>query len=374
MPAIPRLLLSLAVLGLCLAGAGCHERDPVKLGFVGGLTGRVAGLGVAGRDGALFAVEEQNRRGGIDGRPLELVVRDDQQDPDTAERVVRELIAADVTAIIGPMTSSMAMVMQPLVDQAGVVMVSPTVKTDLLSARDDYFLRVTPPLSANAGKLAEYAVSDQGLRRFAVVYDDGNRAFTKTWVDYFESFVKSRGGELVAVEAFRSGPTVSFLDLAKEVRAAQPQAILVLANAMDTAMFSQQVRKLGMTVPMFTAEWSFTSDVIGFGGQAVEGMVSYHSFNADCRTADYLAFKQAFADRFGYRPSFATVLAHDATRLVIAALAKNPDPGELKSTLLGLGRFRGLQSDIRFDRYGDVERPLFQTTIRDGQFVVDDGR
>jgi branched-chain amino acid transport system substrate-binding protein len=125
---------------------------------------------------------------------------------------------------------------------------------------------------------------------------------------------------------------------------------------------------------MFTSEWAFTSDVINFGGQAVDGMAAYHSFNADCQATAYLAFKQDFEKRFGYQPSFATILAHDAVHLLITALEQDPDTTRLKTTLLSIGDYRGLQSDFRLDRYGDVKRRLFLTLIHDGRFKVVDSK
>jgi len=71
----------LLVLGLV---NGCGPREPVRVGFLGGLSGRVADLGEAGRNGAQIAVEEVNRAGGIDGRRVELIVRDDAQNPEKA--------------------------------------------------------------------------------------------------------------------------------------------------------------------------------------------------------------------------------------------------------------------------------------------------
>nr|NIP49800.1 amino acid ABC transporter substrate-binding protein [Gammaproteobacteria bacterium]NIR47571.1 amino acid ABC transporter substrate-binding protein [candidate division KSB1 bacterium]NIV00439.1 ABC transporter substrate-binding protein [Phycisphaerae bacterium]NIQ11653.1 amino acid ABC transporter substrate-binding protein [Gammaproteobacteria bacterium]NIU23631.1 amino acid ABC transporter substrate-binding protein [candidate division KSB1 bacterium] len=94
-----------------------------------------------------------NRAGGIGGRKVELVVRDDRQNPDEARKAVNELINENVLAIIGPMTSSIGVVVKPVVDAGKTTMVSPTVKTDQLSGQDDYFLRVTAPLSRNAERV-----------------------------------------------------------------------------------------------------------------------------------------------------------------------------------------------------------------------------
>ena len=81
-----------AFLLLLLLGSCAEEPKPIKVGFVGGLTGRVAGLGVTGRDAVLFAIEQRNQQGGIAGRPIELVVRDDKQDKETAKGMVGPVV------------------------------------------------------------------------------------------------------------------------------------------------------------------------------------------------------------------------------------------------------------------------------------------
>ena len=66
----------------------CSPKEPVKIGFLGGVSGRVADLGIAGRNGALLAVEMRNKAGGLNGRTVELLVEDDQQDAEQAKAAV----------------------------------------------------------------------------------------------------------------------------------------------------------------------------------------------------------------------------------------------------------------------------------------------
>jgi len=364
--------LSALAIVLCLALTACGEEPSLKIGFVGGLTGRVADLGVAGRDGVIYAVEEKNQAGGIAGRTIELVTRDDQQDIDSAKQAVEDLIGEEVVAIIGPMTSSIAVAIKPVIDASQLVMISPTVKTDHLSAQDDFFLRVTTPLSSNAVKLAEQAVNTLHLQKFAVIYDTSNRAFTETWYNYFKTALQERGGEIVAKEEFNSDPAVHFMPIAERIMASGPEGVLMISNAIDTALLAQQFDKLGARVPLFSSEWAFTSDLLSFGGRAVEGMSSYHSFNANSETRDYLAFKELFIKRFGYAPAFASVLAYDAASFLFAGLESNPGKEGLKRSLLEISSYQGLQSQFKVDRFGDVERRLFLTVVDGGQFKVID--
>ena len=372
---LKQLSVVILILGVCLSVASCSEELPLKIGFVGGLTGRVADLGVAGRDGVIMEVEHINRSGGIGGRKVELVIKDDRQDAESAKQAIRELISEQVIAIIGPMTSSMAVVIQPLISSSQTVTISPTAKTDQLSDQDDFFLRVTNQLSRNAEQLAAHAVKGLGLKKIAVVYDVSNRAFTETWLNYFEKLLLQNGGQIAVAEEFTSQPDVHFLPIAKRILATKPDGVLLLSNAIDTALLAQQIRKLESKVALFSSEWAFTTDLISFGGRPVNGMIAFLSFNTNSQEARYLAFKERFINRFGYAPSFATVLAHDATSFLFAGLKKaglkkNPSQRDLKEALLNLGPFPGLQSKITVDRYGDVERTLFMTVIEDGQFKV----
>lgn len=365
-------LLFVLLLVFCLAGCETRKK-PIQIGFVGGLTGRVAGLGIAGRDGALMAVEEANVNGGIAGRPIFLSVKDDQQDGEVARQVVRDLLQQNVVAIVGHMTSSMTAATLPVVNDAQKVMISPTSKSDLFSGKDDYLFRVTAASSYNAARVAKLAANEMALRRFAVVYDTGNRAFTESWKQHFQRAYEKHGGTILLTRDFQSGaPDLSFYDLAETVLSPRPDAILVLASAIDTALLMQQLKKHDSRIPVFASEWSFTSDLLNYGGKAVEGLISFHSFNTDNTGELYIQHKKAFVQRFGYEPSFASVLSYDATKLLITGLQKDQNPQKLKQTLLSLGRFAGLQSDIELDKNGDVTRKLFHTVIADGHFKIVD--
>jgi branched-chain amino acid transport system substrate-binding protein len=195
----------LAALVLTTALAACTKKEPVRLGFVGGITGRVADLGVAGRNGAMLAIEERNAAGGVNGRQIELVVRDDEQNPETAKRVVTELIRSKVEVIIGPMTSGMAMAVVPLVNASRTIMVSPTVTTSELTGKDDNFLRVISSTAEYGAKNARCEFERCGHRTVAAIYDLSNRSYTESWFNSFRSTYEGLGGRIVKTVTFTSG-------------------------------------------------------------------------------------------------------------------------------------------------------------------------
>ena len=122
----------------------CTNSEPIKIVFVGGLTGKGSALGIEGRNGASLAVTLINENGGINGRKVQLITKDDKQNSGKAREVVQELLDEGVSAVIGHMTSTMSIAGSEKTNQNKVVMISPTTSTSELSGIDDYFFRVYP--------------------------------------------------------------------------------------------------------------------------------------------------------------------------------------------------------------------------------------
>jgi branched-chain amino acid transport system substrate-binding protein len=70
------------VAAFCAFVLGCGPSEPIRIGFVGGMSGRIADLGIAGRDAAQLAVEWRNEDGGIHGRRVQVIIKDDEQKPE----------------------------------------------------------------------------------------------------------------------------------------------------------------------------------------------------------------------------------------------------------------------------------------------------
>ncbi|MBU2547010.1 MAG: ABC transporter substrate-binding protein [Proteobacteria bacterium] len=349
---------------------GCDSHKPIKVGFVGGLTGRLSDLGIAGRNGVILAVDEINQTGGIHGRRVELIAKDDRQDPRAAVKADRELIEAGVAAIIGHMTSSMSVAAVPLINQARMVMISPTTSTDKLSGRDDYFFRVTQPNRFQAEQLASLAGSRMHLSRIAAICDLSNRPYSENMVRHFQAELKGHGGQLVTTVTFTSGPRVSFPQLAQQALTDKPDGLFILAGALDAALICQHVRLIAPQIPIFSSAWAMTDDFIQHGGPAVEGVLFSQSTGQEVKTPQNLAFNKRFADRFGHPPNFAARLGYESARVLFQALAVDDDPARLRETIVRLGRIESVGGPITFDRFGDPKRGRAIMTVRQGKFEV----
>ena len=371
----PRQAKLLSFLWLCAAilvtagSLGCdREKEPIKLGFSGCLTGRLSDLGTSGRNGVILAVEQVNEAGGINGRPVELIVRDDGQDTEEALRVDQELIDRGVAAIIGHMTSAISMAAVPLINEEQVLMISPTTSTNALKGIDDYFIRVMPPNSAETEHLARYAYQEAGARKIAAVVSLVNRAYTEGFLADFTRVFQGLGGKVISVEPFPSGSQTDFVKLTQSLLKPDPDAVLLVAGSLDAAMICQHIRMSGTKIPIFSCGWAMTDALIEHGGAAVEGVVFSQLFDRKSGEKNYLLFTRRFEDRFGEAPDFAACHAYEAARVILQALSVNPDPDALKATILGQGTFDGLQGDLRIDPYGDPRRRRYLIKIKGGQF------
>jgi len=355
---------------LCVVLSGCSPSEPIRVGFVGGTSGRAADLGVAGRDSVQLAIEERNQGGGISGRRLQLIVKDDEQDPEVAKRVVQELINEGVAAIIGPMTSAMGAAVAPIADQAKILLVSPTVTTEELSGKDDHFFRVSSTTREFARRTALYQLKTNRMRRVAAVYDLGNRAFSENWLKNFtEAF--AQGGQVVLTLGFQVGNDTTFLSIAQELLADDVDGVLIIANSMDSALLCQQIRKLDARIPIVLSDWGGTERLLELGGKAVEGVNVVQTFDRNSSAPRYQAFRQTYLERFHREPGFPGVYSYDATTVVLDALSQRQGEQSLKETVLAVRTFEGLQSSFSFDDYGDVKRPHISIGIvRDGHFLV----
>jgi branched-chain amino acid transport system substrate-binding protein len=359
----------LVVLAPLLALSACAPSEPIHIGYLGALSGRGSDLGTGGLNGTRLAIELRNNAGGIKGRPLELIEADDQQDPETARKALDRLIAHRVAAVIGPMTSAMAMATVAQINQEKLVMLSPTVTSGDLSGLDDYFFRVIPATRHFVKTNADYYFHTLGLRRLRLVYDVRNKSYSESWLDEFSKTFLAMGGSLLPPISFASSDETHFPQLATRALAGNPQAIIIVGNSVDAAMLCQSLRRSNAKVAIGTSEWAATERLPLLGGKAAEGITVAQFFDRESNAPDYQAFKQAYQKRFSREPGFAELLAFDAANVIFDALAAQGPKQTLKQVILSQKTFRGSFAPIRFDAYGDTAGKTFMATIRNGHFV-----
>jgi branched-chain amino acid transport system substrate-binding protein len=226
----------------------------IIVGSWGPLTGPVAPLGTATRDGARIKFEEVNAAGGIFGRKLRLISYDDGASPQEALPAVRRLIYQDqVFMLLLGSTSGATLPVVPLINQAKIPFIAgASSNVRLLQPFSPYIYRPYPNDTWQAYRLIDYIVEKAGSKRPAVIYvsdDFGKGAYDlvkQRLADHFN------GMQLVAAEQYNKGDQDYSAQLLR-IKQANPDALGIWALPGEAAIIVRQARQLGITVPLYGA-------------------------------------------------------------------------------------------------------------------------
>jgi len=363
--------LAAAGLVVLASAAGCKGAGSGEVTF--GLTGPLQqSYGVATRQGAELAVKEINAAGGIDGRTLKLVQKDDGADPNTAINIATELVKdPDVVALAGPVNSGTT-IAAAATYQGALAELATTATSPDVSRQGDWTYRVASSDSANAVVLA--ATARQLAASVAVMYsnDDYGRGLAGSFRD---ALVKA-GGTVAEYDPFNDY-TADFSPYLRRMQSHGVQVVFIAGLDVAGGRIITQARQLGLQarfiggdglVPLSTKGPVFEGTMVG---------LLYHSQQSDRARAFATAFKQAY----GTDPDPFAAAAYDAVNLLAAAAKANgPTRKGIQRYLHTLGQpggappFQGATGEIRFDQNGDPEQKSFAVgVIQNGTIQLNKG-
>ena len=359
----------LIVTSIILAKKLTKKETPIKIGIVSTLTGSGSTTGIQVRDAAILAAEEINQRGGINGRMIELIIKDDKFDPEEALRVDHALIDNGVVAIIGHVYSTLAVKTVPLMNKKNILLISPTVKSDELTGLDDNLLKLNIPLDKDAKITAQMAFSRLNLKNVAVVYDMINPKFTESTFNHFKLEFEKLGGIISAAITFNSKENFTAKNIAKKIIKSKAKGIYIITDAIHAALICQHLRINNCNIKIIVSEWALTDLVFVYdGGNSIEKSIGISSFYINSNNEKFLDFKSNYLDRFGQIAStFTAQPSYEAMQILSYALSKTDDPKKLKDIILKQKTFDGLDGKIVFDKYGDCLRNLYILEIQNSK-------
>lgn len=345
------------------------KNETIIIGFSAQLTGSQAELGVQERNGVQLAIGEINELGGVNGRKVSLIIKDDCGIYQIAKKMDKELIDKGAVAIIGHATTAQTLEGLKVTNPANIVMIGPTVSTPELTGIDDYFFRVHPSFKSSAEAFAKHIYDFKKLKNIAVIYDTDNISYSKTYSKIFEDKFKELGGSITNEIFFSSSLQPDFSPVLYVLEKSKPEGLVIVASDIDTAIIAQRTKHINKNIKLFASDWAQTETLISNGGKAVEGMEIEQSFDVNDKSERFLDFKAKYKARFGNEPSFGSIYSYEATLVLAEALKKaNCNKERLKESLLEINNFDGLIGKISIDKFGDVERPYYISKICGGKF------
>jgi branched-chain amino acid transport system substrate-binding protein len=189
--------VSAASLASGLAAPAIAQNEPIKIGYLPALTGPSSSTGIGINRGTVMAVDEINAAGGINGRKIELIVRDTQSDPTKAVNAVAELTQRQKVAIIfGPLNSGEALAATPLIARDKVPMLHPCWVDELIDVKKYPMSFRIAPTNTQVGAGANYYVVDVlKLKKVAVISD--TTGYGTASVNTYVPMLKAKGAEVV---------------------------------------------------------------------------------------------------------------------------------------------------------------------------------
>lgn len=363
------IFLLVVTLGIFLAEY--RRNQDIIIGLSAQLTGSQAELGVQQRNGVQLAVEQSNETGGIAGRKISLIINDDCGIPEEAQFGDNELIKDGAIAIIGHTTTTQTLEGLKVTNPANVVMIAPTASTQELSGLDDYFFRVSPSHKKSTRILAKHIYKDDKITNINIIYDRDNSGYCETYIEAFEDEFQALGGKIIDKVNFSSKNHPDFYPLLSKLNKSKTEGLLILASDIDTALIAQRIRVMDKKISMFASSWAQTETLISNGGNEVEGMEIEQVYDLNSQSPTFIDFKSSYKDRFGNEPSFGAIYSYEATLVLIDALKKtHGNKNGLKQALLETKNFNGLTDSFSFDKFGDVERPWYLSTIHNKEFIM----
>lgn len=338
--------------------------EPVKLGLAINLSGRGGMAGEHIRDGALLAMRMVNEGGGINGRPLVLLVRDDENNPQQINKVDQSLIDEGVVAIVGHSYSANTIAAYPLVTSQNTLLITGYTASNKLSGQDDLFFRTSVDCTLYGQKTAELFTRSH-IKSLAVIMDMVNAGFA---LDYVK-FLKQHFAGTVTEVRFTTKEDEDWPRVIGEVLAAGPDAVLSLAEAGMTGVAAQKLREAGYSGPLAASIWAQDPTLLNFGGKAVDNMSIITFMPEENSRPDYLAFADRLRKEFKEEPNARSSRSYELIMILADALrdCRVINAQELKKQLLAK-KYETILGEVRFDQYGDVVRPVYEVVVSDGHF------
>ena len=354
---------------LTLVLSACNfSGDPIRIGLAGSLSDPV---GLPMKRAAELAVEQINAEGGIKGRPIELVERDDYADPDSAVFVATDLYESGVSAVIGHLFSSTTLAAAPVYNGGSepVAAISPSSSSPDVSTAGDYTFRICPSDLAHGVALARWVRDTLRLERGAMLYlnDQYGRGVRQMFVREFTR----RGGILVSVDPYLGDiPDVgAYLDRLAKIGGVE--FLVVAGNRGEGEEILRQARQRGLRMPVLGGDGL---EGIEEAGAIADGVYLSSAYLPTIASPANRAFLQAYHKKFPTAglPNQPAAATYDAVYLLRSVIARaGPEREAVRRELAQIGTgepaFQGVTGTVAFDARGDVpNKAVYIGVVRDG--------
>jgi len=353
--------------------------EAIKIGGIFDTSGAASALGEPEANTAMMLQEKINAEGGIDGRPVEIVIRDTKGDEVEGLTVTKELIEKEnVVAIVGPSRSGTTMAIVDYIESAEVPLVSCAAARAITDPVKKWVFN-TPQSDEDAvTKIFGYC-NAQGIAKIATI--TASSGFGIEGLKQLEKLAPGAGIEIVGKEEFADSDKDMVAQLTK-IKNGDAQAVICWGIGPAPSLIAKQANELGFEIPVIMSHGVANQRFIEGAGEGAEGVIlpagkllvadqlpddDPHKELLVQYAADYEAKYDKAADTFGGH-------AWDAVMVVVNAIKENGvEPAQIRDGVESTTDFAGIGGTFNFSadsHYGLSPDAFVMITIQDGEWTL----
>ncbi len=328
---------------LAAASFAALAADPIKIGVSGPYTGGSSSMGVSMRDGVRLAAQEINKNGGVLGRQIQLIERDDEAKNERGVQIAQELINREkVVATVGFINTGVALAAQRFYQDARIPVMNNVATGSVITQQfkdqpDNYVFRNAAHDSIQAPMIVEEAITRRGFKKVAILADSTN--YGQLGRQDLEKALELKGIKPVAVEKFNIKDVDMTAQLLK-AKEAGAEAVLTYGIGPELAQIANGMTKLGWKVPMI-GSWTLSmANYIDNAGPGGEGARMPQTFIQEPTTPKRQSFIVNYLRTFNPKNSridspVSAAQGYDSIYLLAAAIkqAGSTDGPKVKAAL-----------------------------------------
>ncbi|MBW4436799.1 MAG: ABC transporter substrate-binding protein [Pleurocapsa minor GSE-CHR-MK-17-07R] len=360
--------VSLALM-LGVGAAIAQDAEPIRIGVAVAQTSNVALLGQEQVIGAEIAAQYFNDLGGINGRPIELVIQDTAGDEAGAINAFNTVIAEGVVGIVGPTLSQQAFAADPIAEAARVPVIAPSNTARGIPEIGAYIARVSAPVALVAPNAVRTALEfDPEIQRVAVFFAQ-NDAFATSETGTFQETVTALGLELLPVQTFQTTDT-DFTTQITNILPLNPDLAIVSGLAADGGNLVRQLRELGYEGLIVGGNGLNTANIFPVCQAFCDGILIAQAYSYSYENEVNSAFRDIYFEQQGKEPPQFSGQAFAGVQVFVEALIELDNTvgldtldlaatrDQLNTTLLGLTYDTPL-GVISFTPEGEINQGTF---------------
>ncbi len=371
----------LLIAGLCTASlfaGGQKEEGTIKIGAIFAVTGGASFLGAPEAKTAEMITEEVNAAGGINGKMIELIIKDSAGNPEKAISFAKQLIEEDrVIAIIGPSTSGETMQIKDLCQSYQTPLLSCSAAEAIVEPVASYVFK-TPQKDNYVAEWIFSTMNDMGISRIGIV--GANTGFGNAGLAQLEKYAPEYGIDITASETYDSAATDLTAVLTK-LKSQNIEAVVNWSIVPAQSIVPKNMKQLGMDMPLFQSHGFGNIKYVEAAGAAAEGiifpagrlLVAEKLPEGHPQKANLVAYKSAYESKYSEDVSTFGGHAYDSIMLIIEALKASgaTDRDGLRDAIEKIDGFAGTGGIFKMtaaDHNGLDIDSLEMLTVRNGQF------